>query len=334
MDVRLWMRFDIRGGGLAVPASALAAAAVEQGEWAERNGFGAVLLSEHHGSEDGYNPSPMILGGAIASRTRTIRLQMGAVILPLLDPLRVAEDICVLDNISDGRVDITVGIGYVQAEFTMFGVDYKRRAALAEEGIETLRAAFTGQAFTYRGRPAHVTPPPVQTGGPEMLIAGSVPARARRAARLGDGFFPVVSSPELFECYRAECERLGRPVGRIVDMTGPVFVHVSEDPERDWPRLAPHLLHEMNGYGKWANESEGMRSPFRPVTDLEELKASGAYAVLTPAECLAFLVTQRAAGRYTMFNPLCGGLHPDIAWESLELFAKSVLPRLSGGGTA
>jgi alkanesulfonate monooxygenase SsuD/methylene tetrahydromethanopterin reductase-like flavin-dependent oxidoreductase (luciferase family) len=328
MSTELWMRFDIRGGGLAVPTSTLAGAAIEQAAWAERHGFDAILLSEHHGTDDGYNPSPMILAAAIAARTQRVRLQLGALIAPLHDALRLAEDICVLDNVSNGRVDVTIGIGYVPSEFTMFGIDYQRRVAIAEESIATLRQAFTGEPFEFRGRPARITPAPVQKGGPRILLAGSVMATAKRAARLADGMFPVIASPELFACYREECVRLGRPVGRIVDMTGPVFVHVSEDPDRDWPRLAPHLLHEMNCYGKWASESPGMLSPFQPVTDAAALKASGAYLVLTPDACVKFLAAQRAADRYTMFNPLCGGLHPDVAWESLELFAAKVLPQL------
>jgi alkanesulfonate monooxygenase SsuD/methylene tetrahydromethanopterin reductase-like flavin-dependent oxidoreductase (luciferase family) len=327
MGIEMWLRFDIRGAGRAVSSAALCAAAIEQAEWAERNGFDAILFGEHHGTDDGYLPSPMILAAAIAARTQRIRLQLGALIAPLSDPLRIAEDVCVLDNISNGRVDITIGIGYVPAEFAMFDVDFKRRAALTEECIVALRSAFSGDWFEYRGRRVRVSPKPLQVDGPEIMLAGAVKASATRAAQFGDGFFPTVPTPELNNLYRTECERFGRPVGRIIPMDGPVSVHVSRDPERDWARLGPFMLHEMNQYNRWARESR-IKTPFpHDVTEIATLRATGAYYVVTPEDCLALFNRERAAGRYIMFNPLCGGLPPDCAWESLELIAAEVLPK-------
>ena len=325
MGKELWVKFDVREGPTASSAQ-MCATAIEQSVWAEENGFAAVLFGEHHGTEDGYNPSPIVLAAAVAARTKRIRLQLGAILLPLHDPLRIAEDLCILDNISNGRVDVTIGVGYVPSEFDMFGLDLKQRAPLVDEGIKVLKDAFSGEFFTYRGRKVRVSPRPVQQGGPELMIGGSLKATALRAARLGDGLFPTVSTPELQKLYREECKRLGRPVGRIIDMTGPASIHVSHDPERDWPRVSPGMMHEMNVYGKWARES-GAKIPSYEVKDVDSLKATGLYHVFTPDDCLALLNKQRDAGRHTMFNPLCGGLHPDIAWESLELLASEVLPR-------
>lgn len=326
MATELWLRLDIRGAGLAVSSQELCAAALEQAVWADKHGLHAILFAEHHGTDDGYLPAPMVLAAAVAARTKKIRLQLGALIVPLSNPLRLAEDICVLDNISGGRVDVTLGVGYVPSEFAMFGVDLKQRAALMDDGIAVLRGAFTGKPFSYRGRQVRVSPTPVQRGGPQLLIAGAVKASALRAARLGDGFFPTVPLPELLDLYRRECERLDKPA-RVIDMSGPSSIYVSRDPERDWARVGPHMLHEMNTYNRWAREA-GTYTPFRfDVTDLETLKGTGAYHIVTPEECLALLQRERAAGRYTMFNPLVGGLHPDIAWESLELMAAEVLPK-------
>ncbi|MET0985580.1 MAG: LLM class flavin-dependent oxidoreductase [Steroidobacteraceae bacterium] len=331
MSTELWLRFDIRGAGLAVSSSALCAAAIEQASWAERSGFDAILFSEHHGSEDGYCPSPMILAAAIAARTKTIRLHLGALVVPLSHPLRLAEDVCVLDNISNGRVDVTVGVGYVPSEFTMFGVDMKQRAELMDEGIAAFRGAFSGEPFTYRGRRVRVSPAPVQPGGPKLYVAGAVKASALRAARLADGFFPTVPTPELLDLYRGECERLGkRPF--VIDMSGPVAIHVSRDPERDWARIGRHMLHELNMYSRWARES-GAYTPFgHDVTDLQTLQATGIYRIVTPEDCVALFERERDAGHHIMFNPLCGGLHPEIAWESLELMASEVLPRFNHRG--
>lgn len=325
-ETELWLRYDLRGGGLAAPTSALYAAALEQVEWADRQGFDVVMLGEHHGTDDGYLPSPAVLGAAMAARAPRLRFHVCAV-LPLLDPLRLAEDLCVLDNVSNGRVEISTPVGYVPFEFGMFGVNMKQRAALSDEHIVTLRKAFTGETFDYRGRRARVTPRPVRQNGPEILVAGAVKASALRAARLGDGFIPSIASDELFETYRAECACLGRPAGRTIAFSGSGFLHVSRDPERDWTRIGRHLLHEVNAYGKWAHES-GAVTPFRhDVTDIATLRQTGTYHIFTPDQCLAYMRAERDAGRQIMLNPLCGGLSPDIAWESLELLAAEVLPR-------
>ena len=326
MGSELWLRYNLRGGGLAVSTAALTAVAIEQAVWAERHGFDVVTMGEHHGTEDGYLPSPMIVGAAMAARTKRIRFNMGAILLPLLNPLRVAEDVCVFDNVSNGRVDITAGAGYVPSEFDMFGVDYRQRIRSMEEGIATLRAAFSGTPFDYQGRRVRISPAPVQPGGPKIMIGGGVTAAALRAARIGDGFFPTVAKPELLACYHAECARLGRASGRVVT-AGAGFIHVSHDPERDWQRIGRHLLHDLNAYAKWARESGAVTPYLEDVSDIEALKKTGVYLVLTPDECLAFMQAERAADRSVMFNPLCGGLHPDLAWESLELLAAEVLPR-------
>ena len=111
-------------------------------------------------------------------------------------------------------------------------------------------------------------------------------------------------------------------------MTGPLTIHVSTDPDRDWSRIGPHFLHELNAYGKWAEET-GTPTPFQSLRDVEALRASGLYKILTPDQCIDFIAAQHAANRYVNISPLCGGMHPDIAWESLELLGKEVLPKLA-----
>lgn len=325
----IWMRVDIRGAGLATTSQALCAAAIEQSVWAERHGIDAVQFAEHHCAEDGYLPSPIVLAAAVAARTSRIRLHIGALLLPLHDPLRIAEDLCVLDNISGGRVEATIGLGYVPSEFRMFDVDLKQRGPLVEEGIIALRGAFSGERFRYRDREVLVTPRPVQINSLELLMAGGLKATALRGARLGDGLWLGATTPELLETYYAECARLDKPIGRIVDTTGHSSFHVSRDPERDWARFGPHLLHEMQTYGKWKAESGNTFSPFHEVDDIAALRKTGVYAIYTPDECLAYFNAQRESGRQIWFNPLCGGLHPDLSWESLELMASEVLPRFN-----
>jgi len=112
---RILLRYDMRAPAFGAPAAALYAAALEQAAFADAHGFDAVQLSEHHGSEDGYLPAPLVLAAAIAGRTKGIRLEIAALILPLHEPLRVAEDVAVLDLASAGRVELVIGAGYVPA---------------------------------------------------------------------------------------------------------------------------------------------------------------------------------------------------------------------------
>ena len=95
--------------------------------FAETHGFAAVVVSEHHATDDGYLPSPLVLAAAIAGRTSTIPISVAALLVPLYDPVRLAEDIAVLDHVSRGRVSYIVGIGYRPEEYEMLGLDFAAR---------------------------------------------------------------------------------------------------------------------------------------------------------------------------------------------------------------
>ncbi len=323
---RILLRYDMRAPAFGAPAAALYAAALEQAAFGDEHGFDTVQLSEHHGSDDGYLPAPLVLAAAIAGRTKGIRLEIAALILPLHDPLRVAEDVAVLDLASGGRVDLVIGAGYLPAEFAMFERAIEDRPRLVEEGIRALEQAWTGEDFLYRGRTVRVTPRPLQRPRPSLALGGSSPAAARRAARLADRFVPAL--PYLWKHYQAERERLGLPVppaGRA----GPLFLHVAEDPDKAWARIAPHALHEANSYGRWMADTR-TAGPYEPMADAAALRASGMYRVVTPEECIALANDLGPTGTL-LLHPLMGGLAPDVGWSSLELFTARVLPRIRTG---
>jgi len=325
---KILLRYDMRAPGFGAPPAALYAAALEQAAFGDAQGFDAVQLSEHHGSDDGYLPSPLVLAAAIAGRTARIRLEIAALILPLHDPLRVAEDVAVLDLASGGRVELVIGAGYVPAEFAMFERALADRPRLVEEGIRALERAWTGEPFEYRGRTVRVTPRPLQRPRPPLALGGSSPAAARRAARLADRFVPAL--PSLWKPYREERQRLGLPVpptGRV----GPLFLHVAEDPDAAWARIAPHALHEANAYGRWMADT-GTAGPYREMADAAALRASGMYRVVTPDECAA-LASELGPNGTLLLHPLMGGLPPELGWASLELFAARVLPRIRAAGS-
>ena len=168
------IRFDLRSPAFGAATRDLYREAIDMAEYADRHGFDFVNLSEHHGSDDGYNPSPIVLGGAIAARTCKLRITLGALILPLHDPIRVAEDVAALDNISAGRVTLVAAAGYVPSEFAMFGRAMKGRGKVLEEGVEVLRRAWSGEPFEYRDGAVRVTPRPVQDPLPIWIAAERV----------------------------------------------------------------------------------------------------------------------------------------------------------------
>jgi alkanesulfonate monooxygenase SsuD/methylene tetrahydromethanopterin reductase-like flavin-dependent oxidoreductase (luciferase family) len=316
------IRYDLRVPPFAATSHAeLYAACLDQCAWADGLGIDVVVLSEHHGAADGYLPAPLTLAAAIGGRTQRIRINVAAVLVPLHDPVRLAEQLAVLDLATGGRVSLVAGLGYRTEEFAMAGVDLKQRGRLLEECVGVMRRAWTGEPFEWRGRTIVVTPKP-QTP-PTILVGGSTAAAARRAARLRAGFFPALGDAELAEIYNAECARVGFGGGFVVLPSGPGFVHVSDDPERDWQRIAPHALYDAQTYAAW--QPPGQRSAVHVVaTNAEELRQSGVYRVVTPDECVQLA---RETGRIIL-HPLMGGIPPALAWQGLELFEKAVLPRI------
>jgi alkanesulfonate monooxygenase SsuD/methylene tetrahydromethanopterin reductase-like flavin-dependent oxidoreductase (luciferase family) len=315
-------RFDFRNPDIAETTMAdRYAAALDMVEWADALGCTTVAVSEHHGSPDGYLPSPIPMLAAMAARTSNVRFIIAALIAPFHDPLRLAEDLIVLDNLSRGRIDLIVAGGYVHEEFAMFDVPMKERGRRVTEAVAVLRAAFSGQPFEYRGRTVHITPAPFRPGGPSISLGGSSQPAAERAARIADGFIP--STPEVWTFYRDAVQKLGRPDPGPNPIGANQVVALAEDPDKGWEQMAPFFLHETNAYGTWQAQDD-VASPFHNVEDVDELRTTGQYRVLAPEQ---FVEEQKAAPfPYALFHPLCGGMPIELAWSSLHLFENEVLP--------
>lgn len=318
------VRFNLVEPG-ATPASLRARyrAAVEMAAYADERGLSTVQTEEHHGVENNWLPSPLVFAGAVFGATKRIAVTVSAMIGPLHDPLRLAEDIAVLDLVSGGRLVTVAGIGYRPEEYAQFDVDWKGRGRLQDEVLETLLQAWTGEPFSYRGRTVRVTPRPGTEPHPLLLVGGSSKAAARRAARLGLPFFPSAHLPELEAYYKERLVEYGTEGWTMMPAAETPLLHVAEDPDRAWAEYGGHFLHEARTYASW--QSAGIRSAVRSgAATVAELRAEGVYRIVTPDECVAL-----GLDSYVL-HPLAGGMPVEEGWRGLRLFAERVLPRLDG----
>jgi alkanesulfonate monooxygenase SsuD/methylene tetrahydromethanopterin reductase-like flavin-dependent oxidoreductase (luciferase family) len=319
------MRFDMRAPGFgAAPPAELYAAALEMAAWGEQTGCMQIVISEHHGSEDGYLSSPLVLASAIAAHTQNIPIQVAALIVPLHDPLRLAEDMAVLDLVSGGRVSYVTAVGYVEAEFEMLGRSFRGRGKRMDQCLTAMRSAWTGEPFEFEGRSVRIAPKPLTAGGPGMLMGGNSRAAARRAARFDMGLLAQGLNPEIEEIYRSECEKLGKPPGLCINPPPQTVTSafVSEDVDRAWSEFGPHLLHDAQAYARWMTKGTALTTTI--AASVEELRAQqGVYRIFSVDEAVDYL---KQNGLF-LTHPLCGGLPPKLAWSSLELLASEVLPR-------
>ncbi|MHA7835899.1 MAG: LLM class flavin-dependent oxidoreductase [bacterium] len=326
------MRFDMRVPAFGGPPAELYRTAIEMAAWGEEKGCMAIQVSEHHRSSDGYLPAPMILASAMAARTKTLPIQVAALIVPLHDPVSLAERMAVLDLVSGGRVSYVVAVGYVPAEYAMFGQEMAGRGRRMETSLEVMQRAWRGEEFEYEGRPVKVTPLPHTPGGPLLMMGGGSPVVARRAARFGMGMVAMGGNPDLERIYREACEAEEREPGLFIDPDPgtPLSAFVARDPDEAWAKWGPHLLHDAQAYAEWMGDD--IESSTKSVAaSVEALRAEqGSYRIFSVEEAVAEIEKR---GRLSM-QPLCGGLPPEYAWESLQTFADEVLPRVRSLGQA
>ena len=337
---QLSMRFDLR-----VPPFAKTRftdqyqAMLEMVSWADAIGIDTIILSEHHGDPAGYTPAPITLAAAVLARTSRLQVTISAALVPLHDPVRLAEQLASIDCLAPGRLSLVLGAGYRRVEFSMAGIDHRERGPLLEECVSVLRSAWTGKPFEWRGREVLVTPPPGTRGGPEISVGGKTRAGARRAARLHTHFSPAVGSLDVISAYFEECERVGFTGAEVYgckslaeyrernNPDGPVapgFIMLAKDPERVWQQVGPHAEYDATTYAAWQEDGVVSDWAVPGAQTWKQLRDSGRYAVVTPEQCRALATRD---GRL-LLHPLMGGIEPTLAWESLRLFESEVLPQL------
>ena len=180
-------------------AAEVIAQAFSEIDYAERHGFESVWLAEHHFSGFGLVSAPSVFAAAIAARTTRMRIGYAVAVVPLHQPLRLAEEIAWLTHLSGGRVAVGVGPGFLEHEFAGFGVPLEERHTRLEEGLTIIRRALSGEEFSIE--PAPLVMPPI------YRAVSSIDA-ARRAAHEGTpiliGTKPLAALAELLAAFRDE----------------------------------------------------------------------------------------------------------------------------------
>lgn len=321
LSAPLTLRFDMRAPSFAAPDADLYATAIEMCTWSESRGASVAVLSEHHATDDHHLPAPLVLASAVAARTERLAIMLAAVVLPLYEPVRLAEEMAVLDIISRGRVGYVFGVGHRREEYDHFGVEHGARGRLADENLDLVLRLLHGETVADGSRTARLSPPPLTPGGPVVMIGGGSVAAARRAGRHGLGLLAQSAPPGLQDAYEAACRAAGHEVGwaQLPDPGAPTAVFVAADVDQAWRELGPYLLHDAKMAASYRHGG-GEVASISGAGTVEELRdEGGAYRVVTLGEAEEMI---RTAGRLPL-APLCGGLWPSVAWPYLERAAEA-----------
>jgi probable F420-dependent oxidoreductase len=310
---------------------------------ADAAGFDSFWLAEHHSAGDGYNPSVLPFLAAVAARTERMKLGTAVLLAPFHHPLRVAEDAAVVDNISRGRLQIGLGLGWAPEEYRMFGVDPKRRGKRLEEFAQILKLAWGNERFTFDGEfysfdDVAITPKPARAGGPPLWLGGSAEGALRRAARLGDGHFPP--STQGIDAI-PERARAILQIRKEMGLDGPYRfgafqpVGIGRDADEAWASIRDGILHIRGAYMLWGQGQRDV-SGARDAAAAFEDQVRASCVLGTPQEVAAqlrdvALAIDEMGFEETFLSVVLAppGMPFERAEETVERFAKEVIPAVS-----
>jgi alkanesulfonate monooxygenase SsuD/methylene tetrahydromethanopterin reductase-like flavin-dependent oxidoreductase (luciferase family) len=310
----------------------LYADALDLAVYAEELGFDSVWTSEHHFVDDGYLPALLPMCAAIAARTTRVEIGTGLLLMPLHDPLRIAEDAAVVDLLSRGRLVLGLGLGWRDEEFEGFGVPMGERVARLEDAVRVLRGAWSGEAISAHGVAVHVTPRPGRPAGPPIWIGAWAEPAVRRAGRIADGF--VASGGTLAEF----AEQVGWATQEGGDRPPALGLHSrtfawNGSADEAWDLVKPFMR-----YVSWKyDDMEGARGrsgppPSPPPMTAEEERALRAEIIVGTPDQVAHQIGgyRQVAGDDLHFiaDLYWPGMDPQLQREAMRIFAEEVVPLL------
>ena len=296
---------------------------------AESMGYDSVWLTEHHFCDDGYTPSPLMIHAAIGARTQCMHLGTNLMLLPIADPIRIAEDAATLSLMTGGRFDLGVGIGYRQLEFDQFGRKISHRPSLVEEGIEIIRRGWSGEPVNFEGKrfsvgDLRISPQPKHA--PKILLGGMAPPAIDRAARIADGF--LCTGGIGLDVYAQALENNGKKPEEGNVILG-CWAIIAEDPEAEAEKVGPHVLYQSNEYIRWGAFGPPDQTPVFP--DAKTAIENGLYELWDAdmaVEKLSSLMIEYPMISDIHFWAQFPGESVDAGNARMEYIAEKVLPRL------
>ncbi len=306
----------------------------------EALGYDNIWLTEHHFVDDGYSPSLLPIAAALAARTRTIRIGTFLILLPLHNPVRIAEDTATVDLISNGRFDLGVGLGYRREEFGDQGISHTERGARLKEGIAIIQRLLRDEEVTIDGKfsklnKIRIVPPALQRPHPPIWLGAIAPKAIERAAEMGF-HFQAVGPHALDELYDVALEKYGRnPKDFNIAQLRACYVAPSR--EQAWEQAAEGVHYMASCYAKWfaeANDKPGDDKAGEGIPAVDEMIKSQSFSffgedaiVGTPKDAAEMISDYVNRGRLThmVMAMALPGLAPHLARSSMDLFAKEVM---------
>ncbi|HLZ71925.1 MAG TPA: LLM class flavin-dependent oxidoreductase [Dehalococcoidia bacterium] len=319
-------------------------AELEQMVAAEALGFESVWVAEHHFSDYGLCPAPQVLAAYVAARTRRLRLGMGVSLLPLHDPVKLAEELAVLDQVSGGRLDVGIGRGGAGPDYTAFGAGYEESRARQEEGIALMRACWSGAPVQFSGRfrslaGVRATPRPRQQPHPPLWLAANSTDSNLSAARLGlptlsSFFVPASELQRRRAAFREEAAAAGYAPAAVQALheqsCGMRCVFVARDRAEAIATVRGPFMAYQERLSARANVRG--RLGFGYLRPFEQYLEEGLASFGNPDDVVESLQRYAAETDYerVLILMALAGVPGAATLRSMELFAAEVMPRLAG----
>ena len=309
---------------------------IEQVRLIRSLGFDSIWAGEHHVTPGFHFFPQFALLQRAAPEAEGLWIGTNVALLPLHNPIELAEVGAFMDVMSGGRFLLGVGLGYRPEEYAIYGVPMSERTSRLTEGVEIIQRLWNKDRVTHRGRhwqfsETSIAPRPMQSPRPPIIVGGQVEAAIKRAARIGDGWLvvPIPTLPQLasqMSLFKSTRSTAGLPPSEHICRL--LEVGCAPDEDAAFRRIAPFLMEKYKSYVSWGLEGLTLDPNAAPEVQLRRL-ASDRFAVGTPAQVANALVAQHRAGitHLAMRVSWPGMGHNDIL-AGIELLGRQVLPEV------
>lgn len=311
------------------------AADLAQIRYAEELGIDSIWVAEHHFT-DSYVSSPFPMLAAIAVQTNRVRMGTQIALTPMYNPIRLAEELAIIDILSNGRVEFGAGLGWAVDEYHAFSVDPKQRVSRMREVIEVVQRSWADEPLTYTGKHfsfegLNVLPKPVQKPAPPIFVGATTVEGAQRVGRWG---LPLMwIGRALSEAYLEAYKEAGHPAGGA-RIDGFINLFVCDDPENQWHEVRPYFRYLAGRHSGRPRAGPGGTewvTTMPTFDDIDAMRARGEILVVTPEQAIEALRERTEGLPVTGFTCYArvGGMSEELSNRHIELLCKVVKPAIA-----